>query len=428
MLAYFQPNLQWHSTHSACLSVVCLVALFDHGKYVRVGGSTVGHGESRGGRSLYGNHSDIIVGVLPTGAVQTRKRSRAEEHHHSLPASESKEIIVSKRPASLLELDFGGPGGEDVDTEELHGVEDVEGSLEVEKKKDSKVESGDCMWVSWAVWSSCSVTCGTGVAARSRAKRGPFGRGMECMGAKEEVVNCNTKPCPVNCGLSQWSSWGTCSVSCGGPKQAGRHTRTRDIVKAAAYGGVGCLSGLKEVAVCNHRYFDVCPRDCELGPWTAWSKCSLTCGTLGGLVTRTRQVKHQSLRGGKRCNTLLSQTMVCNVDICPRDCSWFEWQTWTGCSKRCGNGQKIRVRDTKNKKNEKGSCLGSGIEMVDCFSKHCPIDCAAGDWGDWGDCSVLCGGGERSKTRPKYEAKYEGRPCREVDLVWTETCNMKKCT
>ena len=46
---------------------------------------------------------------------------------------------------------------------------------------------------------------------------------------------CNSQPCSsaVNCVLSSWSNWGSCSLSCG----SGTRERSRRIVQAATNGG-----------------------------------------------------------------------------------------------------------------------------------------------------------------------------------------------
>eukprot|EP00927_Polykrikos_kofoidii_P074288 TRINITY_DN70278_c0_g1_i1.p1 TRINITY_DN70278_c0_g1~~TRINITY_DN70278_c0_g1_i1.p1 ORF type:complete len:457 (+),score=69.05 TRINITY_DN70278_c0_g1_i1:105-1373(+) len=420
MLAYCQPNLGTYPAVASRLPLVWFLVLYAQ----KVGASTAGRGGYGGHRNLHRDVGESTVDILPTGAIQRRKNVRSEEHHSSPLAVNMKESNMSRPPASLLELDFGGSGDDDVNPEEMQGVEESEEAFEVKKKQN--VDSDNCMWVSWAMWSSCSVTCNSGVSARFRGKRGPFGNGMDCVGMNREVVNCNTEPCPVDCAFSQWASWGPCSVSCGGPNHPGRHTRTRHIATSQAHGGVGCTSSSKEDGVCNHREVDACPMNCEWAPWAAWGSCSLTCGSSGGISIRTRKLKQQARRGGSTCNNLPYETMVCNQRICPMDCSWFEWQEWTDCTRTCGIGEKLRVRDMKTKNNQFGVCPGSGVDTASCFVRHCPVDCTPGDWTEWGVCSAICGGGERSKTRTKKGPKHHGKPC-DFELIWTETCNMKTC-
>ena len=55
------------------------------------------------------------------------------------------------------------------------------------------------------------------------------------------------------------------------------------------------------------------------------------------------------------------------------------------------------------------------------------VDCAWGDFGDWGDCSATCGDGERSRTRIiATPASGNGAECT-GDATETETCNEGEC-
>ena len=60
----------------------------------------------------------------------------------------------------------------------------------------------------------------------------------------------------VDCTLSAWSNWDTCSHTCGG----GTHQRTRFIDGQAANGGMNCTGNTSESGVCNA---NPCPsKDC----------------------------------------------------------------------------------------------------------------------------------------------------------------------
>ncbi|MBI4699452.1 MAG: thrombospondin type-1 domain-containing protein, partial [Nitrospirae bacterium] len=86
-----------------------------------------------------------------------------------------------------------------------------------------------------------------------------------------------SQPCviPVDCVVSNWSDWGTCSASCGGGTQA----RTRTIVTPPATGGAECPA-LSEEQSCN-------THACPVYGWVTggWSECSKECG--GGTQMRT---------------------------------------------------------------------------------------------------------------------------------------------
>ena len=63
--------------------------------------------------------------------------------------------------------------------------------------------------------------------------------------------------CPrTNCAVSSWTSWSTCTRSCGG----GTQYRTRRVTRAASCGG-SCPYGLRETQNCKIRN---CPgRECQ---------------------------------------------------------------------------------------------------------------------------------------------------------------------
>ena len=108
----------------------------------------------------------------------------------------------------------------------------------------------------WSSWTPCSVSCGhadAGVQSRSRSK--PLGLplfgGAKC-GHTKESASCRMatgkilKPCPVDCEVSEWTEWSTCSQTCGG----GITTRTRQSLYAAQYLGKACPH-MQEEKSCN---------------------------------------------------------------------------------------------------------------------------------------------------------------------------------
>jgi|GEM_PF-6010475 len=83
-------------------------------------------------------------------------------------------------------------------------------------------------------WSACSATCGGGTQTRTCTNPTPANGGAACTGALSR--SCNTQPCsplPVNGG---WSSWNSCSATCGGG------TQTRTCTNPTPQnGGTNCL-------------------------------------------------------------------------------------------------------------------------------------------------------------------------------------------
>lgn len=54
----------------------------------------------------------------------------------------------------------------------------------------------DGRWLLWSSWGSCSKSCGGGNQLRQRVCEGPFFGGEPCNGEKTELRNCNEKRCP----------------------------------------------------------------------------------------------------------------------------------------------------------------------------------------------------------------------------------------
>ena len=55
------------------------------------------------------------------------------------------------------------------------------------------------------------------------------------------------------------------------------------------------------------------------------------------------------------------------------DCEWDIWSAWSTCSITCGTGSKIRIRRIQSYEENGGTCTGDSIEVsqVDCGT--CPV-------------------------------------------------------
>ncbi|EDO49202.1 predicted protein, partial [Nematostella vectensis] len=104
----------------------------------------------------------------------------------------------------------------------------------------------------WTEWTECSATCGGGIQQRTRACSNPApknnGTSCESLGPSFETQACNSKPCPVDGGFSEWGNYTECSVTCGGGTQMRLRTCTNP---QPANGGRPCLGETTETKDCN---------------------------------------------------------------------------------------------------------------------------------------------------------------------------------
>ncbi|XP_053392458.1 cartilage intermediate layer protein 1-like isoform X2 [Mercenaria mercenaria] len=119
---------------------------------------------------------------------------------------------------------------------------------------ENNVES----WLSWGMWSVCSVTCGAGIHVRYRRCSGKAHEG--CHGKYKEVQECFRNICPVYGIWTIWSSWGDCNVTCGD----GRQTRTRTCSKLNTT-NIDCVGKHFNEQNCNSGICPDCSTVCKSG-------------------------------------------------------------------------------------------------------------------------------------------------------------------
>ncbi|KAI0210224.1 hypothetical protein LSAT2_005021 [Lamellibrachia satsuma] len=229
-------------------------------------------------------------------------------------------------------------------------------------------------WGEWGTPGMCNVTCGGGVHTRMRQCNNPAPKygGASCLGSNEESLPCGTTECPTIDGAwTRWSSWGPCTVDCGG----GRRTRLRTCTNPKSKGGAPCDGMSTRAETCNEQN---CPLghvervDGQWTQWTEWSECPVTCG--GASVNRERTCSNPAPSGGGRpctgrdvdaghLTTRETQGMQCALDVCPIDGQWSTWTTWSTCSVSCATngGVRTRTRACNNPAPRNGgqSCVGA---------------------------------------------------------------------
>ena len=111
----------------------------------------------------------------------------------------------------------------------------------------------DGEYTEWGAFGPCSKACGDGTQQRLRncTNPAPAHQGKDCEGASLDAKSCKIRECPIDGGLTQWSSFGKCSKQCG----PGTQQRTRSCTNPApAHGGEDCDEELVD------------SRDCEIKP------------------------------------------------------------------------------------------------------------------------------------------------------------------
>jgi len=105
----------------------------------------------------------------------------------------------------------------------------------------------------------------------------------------------------VNCRVSGWGTWSTCSRSCG---HFGTRERRRTKLSSESCGG-SCPS-LRESGSCNNI---CCPVDCVYS-WGPWTSCG-GCGPNG--QQQSSRMIHQDKRCGGKCDVPATRTRNCDT-------------------------------------------------------------------------------------------------------------------
>jgi len=189
-------------------------------------------------------------------------------------------------------------------------------------------------------------------------------------------------------------------------------------------------------------------RDCKWHGWSNFGACSKPCGT--GEKTQSRGIRVYRSGQGKPCAdaNLHVVTVACNLAPCGIDCAWTGWGPFSECTRTCGGGTRQRTRIQAATAEHLGAqCQGDSVdEEHGCNSNGCAVDCEVADWGEWGNCTEECGGGNKMRRReidvpqefhgiecPALEENgtvYEPEGCNPSDVgcdIATYGCNAQDC-
>jgi len=150
---------------------------------------------------------------------------------------------------------------------EMCALKKIRGELYKMKGGGHSAFFQDCEVAKWSP-EECTKKCAGGEQKLTRSVMTHPNGGTKCL-PLAAMRSCNNHPCPVNCRVSAWSGWSKCSAECGG----GVQQRLREVKVAMKYGGNPC-GETSESKACNAQ---ACEMDCDLSGWTKWSTCSKDC-------------------------------------------------------------------------------------------------------------------------------------------------------
>ena len=216
--------------------------------------------------------------------------------------------------------------------------------------------SVDCQLSSWSEWSACSSPCGVfGVKSSTRHKIVIEQCGGTCTSTLRKTQQCYGRR-SVDCKLSSWSEWSACSTLC---EVSGVQSSTRRKIVIEQCGGT-CTSTLRKTRHC----YGTRSVDCKLSSWSEWSTCSTLCGVSGvQSSTRRKIVTEQcggtctsTLRKTRACpelSCLHGGSLKYGLCLCAKgyagdcceqqcfgikavNCHLSSWSEWSACTTPCG--------------------------------------------------------------------------------------------
>ncbi|KAM9436595.1 semaphorin-5A [Clarias gariepinus] len=290
----------------------------------------------------------------------------------------------------------------------------------------------------WSSWSPCSHSDGGSAGlcqCRTRVCNSPSPQcgGKQCQGSNVEVANCSR-----NGAWTPWTSWSSCSTSCG----IGFQVRQRSCSNPTPrHGGRVCVGQNREERYCNEHL--PCPPHIYWSAWSPWERCTVPCG--GGIQSRRRVCEN-----GNECPGCSMEYQSCNTLPCPDLKKTTPWTPWTPVNISDNGGHyEQRFRYTCRARVAEPNMLEVGrqrIEMRYCSSDGSTGCSTDGDvlrsgrisgltvnggwsvWSSWTQCSRDCSSGVRSRkrtcTNPK--PKYGGTTCSGPAQEYQE-CNTTPC-
>ncbi|XP_032880576.1 thrombospondin type-1 domain-containing protein 7B [Amblyraja radiata] len=229
-------------------------------------------------------------------------------------------------------------------------------------------------------WSSCQLSdkavCGQGLKIRlldcvqsdGKSVSLKYCEKMRLESSWHLFMHCFME-CPVNCQLSEWSSWSECSRTCG---LEGQMKRTRHVLQKTHGEGRPCSSHLIQYRPCL-------VKPCYSWVFGEWSSCKIegaqcgdgfkvrnvSCVVHDGTLTESAKVVENELCGNKATginNIEWGQKIPCSVP-CPGDCHLTEWSSWSSCHLVCLDGKRF---ETTGHQTHSRAVIVQALENQDC--------------------------------------------------------------
>ncbi|XP_029444834.1 thrombospondin type-1 domain-containing protein 7A isoform X2 [Rhinatrema bivittatum] len=208
-------------------------------------------------------------------------------------------------------------------------------------------------------WSTCQLSekavCGNGIKTRMLDCVNSDGKSVDLKYCEElgleKTWQMNTScvvECPVNCQLSEWSSWSECSQACG---LSGKMLRRRTVTQPFQGDGRPCPSQMEQSKPCP-------VKPCYQWKYGQWSECkvedaqcgegirirNISCMVYDGSSEDPGKIVDEEFCGETEIIVNGDKKLVleetCTLP-CPGDCYLKEWSEWSLCQLTCVNGQDL---------------------------------------------------------------------------------------
>ncbi|PPS96829.1 TSP1/LNR (Lin-12/Notch) repeat containing protein [Cryptosporidium hominis] len=337
---------------------------------------------------------------------------------------------------------------------------------------------GPCEFSEWSGWSLCSYYKNEGLGFDDEAskykllkkRRRVARRRMRDANCEDEL---EYKECDeserhgvealVRCNMGDWSSWSSCSTSCGlGSRLRARwllsEPENEEALSENLINSESVCGPLFQTKACNDR--SCLTEGCKVSDWGQWSACSSKSCNFPGLSKRQRSVISLPRKGD--C-PVLEESRDClgacdhSVSVSKSNCMFGDWSSWSTCQDDCytrynnrsgtdrsekekpkRHRHKMIILNPKDKdcskeneylevENCEGGCENANVEI-----------CQVSEWGPWSNCSANCDGGSRRRIRERINSgrgvgKAGSRPLTRgvssscPSLLEVEKCNTHPC-